>query len=149
MDRTLNRHAHGLTAIELLIVLSIIAMLAVFGVPMLQATAWKSELDQAAETTEDTVHKARTMARLYKTPVAVRIEEGGDAPPTITLTMPRKGQGTDVGNIREETTLPNAVRLQSGKLVMEFDAHGEIDFPTTLTLVSAHDPKDALKLSIQ
>jgi prepilin-type N-terminal cleavage/methylation domain-containing protein len=149
MERTVNHHARGLTAIELLIVLSIIAMLAVFGVPMLQATAWKSELNEAADITEKTVGKARTMARLYKTEVVVRIEEIEDQPPTIMLSMPRKGQGTTMGDINEKTQFSNAVRLQNGRLMMEFDANGEIDFPTTLLLVSANDPGDVLKLVIE
>jgi prepilin-type N-terminal cleavage/methylation domain-containing protein len=148
MERTPNTPTRGLTAIELLIAISILGLLAVFGIPMMNSTIWATDLDQAAKITEETVDQARAMARLYKTDVTVRLESAEDQPPVITLSISRSRQNTVLGQINEEIELPGEVAFVNGDLMMQFDAEGNIDFPAMVTIASTADRDDYLKLVI-
>lgn len=148
MERTPNTPTRGLTAIELLIVISILGLLAVFGIPMMSSTIWATDLDQAKKITEETVDQARTMARLYKTDVVVRLESDEDQPPVIKLSMSRSRQDSVLGEISEEFELPGEVKFLNGDLMMQFDAEGNIDFPAMVTIASTTDREDYLKLVI-
>ena len=148
MERTPNTPTRGLTAIELLIVISILGLLAVFGIPMMSSTIWATDLDQAKKITEETVDQARTMARLYKTDVVVRLESDEDQPPVIKLSMSRSRQDSVLGEISEEFELPGEVKFLNGDLMMQFDAEGNIAFPAMVTIASTTDREDYLKLVI-
>ena len=63
MIRTGIAPAKGLTAIELLIIISIVALLVAFAAPLIKTMSSKSEFEQAIEITEASVKHARWTAR--------------------------------------------------------------------------------------
>jgi prepilin-type N-terminal cleavage/methylation domain-containing protein len=148
MERTSHRRNRGLTAIELLIVIAIGALLIVFGVPLMGSAAWKCEVEPAVELTEKSVAQARTLARLYKTDVVVKLETDAGHAPQITVSIPRSRLQADVGEIREQVELPGGVRILSGDMAVLFDANGDVDFPATVTLAANDDRHEAHKLVI-
>jgi Tfp pilus assembly protein FimT len=126
---------NGLTAIELLIITSIIAVIAVFAAPMLSAVFFESDLDKAEEITEETIKKARIAARFYNSDVTMRISASGElARHGITITIPRAGKDPLLGEVKEEFSLPVTVRVMSGDMLINFNSDGEVDFPTMVMM---------------
>jgi len=80
----------GLTAIELLIIISIVALVVAFAAPMMKAMSPKSEFEQAIEITEASVEQARWTARFYKAEVFLRLETDENREQhSITLSVPK------------------------------------------------------------
>ena len=148
MERTRHPLARGITAIELLIVISALAIVIVFAAPVVSSAFWTSEVDQAVKVTEKSVREARTLARLYKTDVIVRIDSDTDPQPVITVSIPSRYQDIDVGEVREQFTLPGDVQVLGGDVMVQFNAEGEVDLPALVTLASRMDLRDTHKLII-
>lgn len=140
MNHTHKATMKGLTAIELLIIASIIALIAVFATPMMNWVFAKSDLDRAVEITEQSIHKARVAARLYDTSVVMRVEADQDLNPhSITILMPGNNRDVLLGEWKEEFVLPDSVRIVSGNMLVNFDSEGKVDFPAKLLLASNQD----------
>ena len=148
MERTRHPLARGITAIELLIVISALAIVIVFAAPVVSSAFWTSKVDQAVKVTEKSVREARTLARLYKTDVIVRIDSDTDPQPVITVSIPSRYQDIDVGEVREQFTLPGDVQVLGGDVMVQFNAEGEVDLPALVTLASRMDLRDTHKLII-
>lgn len=130
----------GLTAIELLIFASIIALVVVFATPIMNFMFAKSDLDSAVEITEQSIHKARVAARLYDTGVVMRVEADPDiSPHSITILMPGNDSDELLGEWKEEFVLPDSVRIVSGSMLINFDFEGKVDFPAKLLIASNQD----------
>lgn len=135
MNSTRNQAMKGLTAIELLIVTSIIAVIAVFAAPVLSSVFFESDLDKAEEITEESIKKARIAARFYNSDVTMRISASGElARHGITITIPRAGKDPLLGKVKEEFSLPVTVRVMSGDMLINFNSDGEVDFPTMVMM---------------
>lgn len=128
----------GLTAIELLIVTSVIAVIAVFAAPMMSSVFLETDLDKAVKITRDSIDKARVAARLYDTSVFMTIEtvesSKGHA---IKVLIPRKNSQQVLNDLEEIFPLPESVRVVSGDLLIQFDSDGQVDFPAMLLLASS------------
>lgn len=150
MERTCKRPAQGLTAIELLILISIAALIIVFALPMMSSAIWKTELDQAIEITEESVEQARTTARFYKTSVLMRLETGEtDQLPHITLSVPRQQEDILMENIKANVALPEGIRFVNGDMMVQFNADGEVDLPVMIMMASHQDGAEIHSLKIE
>lgn len=137
MGRTAAAPAPGLTAVELLIYTSIIAVVTAFAVPMVSNAMHQTKLDEALEIAEQSVQKARRIARYYNTDVELRIESDGDLKQgAITLTVPKMQRDPTMNEVREEFALPAGVDIVSSDAIIHFDATGEVDWPATVMIVS-------------
>jgi Tfp pilus assembly protein FimT len=140
----------GLTAIELLIITSVIALIVVFATPMMNAVFAKSDLDRAIEITEQSIHKARVAARLYDTNVVMRVEADQDMNPhSITILIPGNNRDILLGEWKEEFVLPDSVRIVSGNMLINFDSEGEVDFPAKMLIASNREGFKQKKFIIQ
>jgi prepilin-type N-terminal cleavage/methylation domain-containing protein len=140
----------GLTAIELLIVTSIIALIAVFATPMMTSVFYETELDKAVEITEDSVEKARRAARLYKTDVTMRIRADENLKQhSITITIPRTTQEQLLNDMQEVFLLPDSIRVVSGNMLIQFDSKGKVDFPAMVMMASNQGEFERTKMVIQ
>jgi type II secretory pathway pseudopilin PulG len=148
MERTRKLAVQGITAIELLIIISVLAIVIVFAAPVVSSAFWSSDVDQAVKVTEKSVREARTLARLYKTDVIVRIESDKEPQPLITVSIPSRHRDIDVGEVKEEFTLPGDVQVLGGDIMVQFNPEGEVDLPTLVTLASRMDLRDTHKLII-
>lgn len=148
MERIAKHAVRGITAIELLIIISVLAIVIVFAAPVLSSTFWSSDVDQAVKVTEKSVREARALARLYQTDVYVRIESEQEPRPRITVSIPSRYQDIDVGEVREEIALPDDVRVLGGDVMVQFNPRGEVDLPALVTLASRMDLHDMQKLII-
>lgn len=135
MVRIITSPVKGLTAIELLIIVSIVAVLVIFTAPHLSGS--KSEFDQAVKITESTVEQARQTARFYKTNVLIRLETGEyNNHQSITLSIPRMNSQSVLNEVKEEFLLPEGIQVVSKDRVIHFDEQGEITIPAQLLFVS-------------
>jgi prepilin-type N-terminal cleavage/methylation domain-containing protein len=149
MERTRKRLEQGITAIELLIVISVLAILVVFAAPVVSSAFWTSEVDEAVKVAEKSVREARTLARLYQTNVVVRIESDKGQRPSITVTVPSRHKAIDVGEVRDEVALPGDVEVLGGDVMVQFNPAGEVDLPAMVMLASRADQRRAQKLIIE
>jgi len=132
----------GLTAIELLIIASIVALVAVFATPMLSKAVFTTDVGTAIEIIESSIDSARETARFYQTGVEMRIENNEEQERVaITVTIPMMQGDTALNEVQEQFLLPAGVRVLSDKRVIQFDADGAVDQPahTLLVLNRAED----------
>lgn len=149
MDRIPTRNGLGFTAVELLIVISVVALLLVFGVPLVNSSTTDCDLEPAVEMTEKSVAQARKLARLYRTDVVMRLETGADHPPRVTVAIPRGEAPVDMSEVRQRHELPGSVELLGGDLEVQFDANGDVALPALVLLASRNDRHEVHKLLIE
>lgn len=141
---------NGLTAIELLIITSIIALITVFATPMMSSVFFETELEKAAKITGKSIEKARVAARFYDTDIQMRIEADGNlSRHAITLSIPRSNQEMMLNEIREVFPLPDTVRVVSGDMLILFNSEGEVDYPALLTLTSTEGDFEREQIMIE
>ena len=145
-----NATMRGLTAIELLIYTSILALITVFAAPMMSSVLFESDLDKAEEITEESIQKARVSARLYGSDVTLRITASGEqSRHGITVSIPRAGQDTTLGVLTKEYALPVTVRVVSGDTLVMFNPDGGVNSPTTVMLASVDGASQRRNLVIE
>lgn len=137
MEHKSTRLHHGLTAIELLIFVAFVALVVAFAVPFANSTLNKSKVARALDITEKSVMQARRTARFYQTDVLMKIQSGEEqSPSAITLTVPDLQRDPTLNEMKNQFALPEGVRLVGGDMVIRFDPHGEVEWPTLVTIVS-------------
>ena len=149
MERTRNHSARGITVIELLIIVSVLAILVVFAAPVVSSAVGTSDVDEAVKVTEKSVREARVLARLYRTEVYVRIESDERQRSLITVSVPARHQDIDVGGVRDEVSLPGGVQVLGGDVMVQFNPDGEVDLPAMVMLASRVDERNAHRLIIE
>ena len=138
MVRTITHPTKGLTAIELLIVVGIVAVLVVFASPILSSMIWKSELEQAIEITEASVKQARDTARFYSMDVMMHLQAGENREqPSITLSIPAMRRDAVLNDVKEEFALPIGIQIVSDERIVHFDPAGEVERPAHVKIISS------------
>lgn len=137
MNHIKNATMTGLTAIELLIITSVVALIAVFATPMMSSVLFETDLDKAEKIAEESVKKARIAARFYKSDVTMRISASGElAHHGITITIPRAGKDQMLVEMKEEFPLPGTVKVVSGDMLINFNSDGEVDYPIMVLMAT-------------
>jgi Tfp pilus assembly protein FimT len=137
MIRNITHPAKGLTAIELLITVGIVAVVVVFASPILSSMIWKSELDQAIEITESSVKQARETARFYAVDVMLQLQtDENREQQSITLSIPAMRKDAVLNEVKEEFVLPVGIQIISDERTVHFDSAGEVEWPAHVTIVS-------------
>lgn len=132
----------GLTAIELAIITSVVAVIAVFLSPLFSKTVMETDFDLAIEITESFVDHARATARVYNADVFMRIEpDNALGQQAITLIIPKMQKAPALMEVKEQFLLPAGVRLFSDNGIIHFKPNGEIVQPdqTMVLFNEAHD----------
>jgi len=144
-----NSPGAGFTAIELLILIAVAAIILSFALPAARTSIHEAQLEQALKITRDSVRHARRTARIYNTEVLMQIESNRlQTADTITLTFPEMQRDPALARIREEFVLPEGVDITSGDMLIQFDAGGEVEWPTTVVIASQDrsGPSEYLKI---
>jgi len=127
----------GLTAIELLIIISIVALVVAFAAPMMKAMSPKSEFEQAIEITEASVEQARWTARFYKAEVFLRLETDENREQhSITLSVPKMQKDLVLNEVKESFSLPIGIQIDSDNTIIHFDSTGEVELPAQILISS-------------
>ncbi len=134
--------SRGITAIEILMVLSLVAILISFAIPSVNGAAARAEMKAATEHLEFSVDSARKAARISGQPVSLHIRRLEDDSRMIGFsTMDSQGdsRGIDFAADLPEYRLPGDIRLESDRETYRFDARGLVEKPGQLILVSVAD----------
>jgi Tfp pilus assembly protein FimT len=126
----------GLTAIELLIIASVVAIVAVFATPMISNAVLPSVFKEGIKMTESSVEQARQTARFYNTEVLMRVgDENAPDRQVITLVIPEMQKAKAMSEVTVKFILPAGVRVVSQEQVIHFKPNGEVEQPSeTLTI---------------
>jgi type II secretory pathway pseudopilin PulG len=138
LKRPLTR-ARGITLVEILLVISVLAIITAFALPAADTAAARAELKAAAENLEYSVGTARNVARLTESSISVDIEPStGNEPQTISFSYPGQNpgkRGPDIQSYR----LPEGIELISDLDRFVFDPRGMVEQPGKIQLVSRAD----------
>jgi prepilin-type N-terminal cleavage/methylation domain-containing protein len=138
----------GLTAIELLIAISILALIIIFTAPMI--TRSNPEFEEAIKITESSVEQARKTARYYKTDVLMRLETDRQMNlQSITLSIPDMQKNNALNEVKEAFPLPAGVHVSSEAETIQFNHQGEVKNPANLLFESELVENASLQLVIR
>ncbi|MCJ7814823.1 MAG: hypothetical protein MUP31_02100, partial [Xanthomonadales bacterium] len=134
-------------AIELLIITSVVAIVAVFATPILSNALFPSDFQRAIDITESSVEQARVTARYYKTDVLMQVQEEDEQDrQAITLVIPTMQTNANMNEVKVVFLLPAGVRVVTTEQVIRFNPDGEIELPAqTMTFLDPiHDKSQQL-----
>jgi prepilin-type N-terminal cleavage/methylation domain-containing protein len=129
----------GITLIEILLVLGLLAILASFAVPSVSGAVSKAEMKTTMENIRYSLEVARRTARMTEIEVSMHISpvDQGSAQ-VITFSSPGKGGASNHLQI-QDFTLPPDVVLVSDQDLFLFDKRGLVEEPGHILLVSRLD----------
>ena len=129
----------GITLIEILLVLGLLAILASFAVPSMSGAVGKAEMKSTLENIQYSLQTARRMARMTETEVSMHISPAEqEITQTITFWSPGKGGASNKLQI-QDFTLPPDIVLISDQESFKFDERGLVEEPGRIILVSKVD----------
>jgi Tfp pilus assembly protein FimT len=129
----------GITLIEILLVLGLLAILLSFAVPSVSGAVSKAEMKSTLENIQYSLQVARRTARVTETEVSMHISPAGqEATQTITFSSPGKGGASNHLQI-QDFTLPAEFALITDHDSFIFDQRGLVEEPGRILLVSKGD----------
>jgi len=126
--------------IEILIVLSSLAVLVSFMAPVRNAVSADSGMDKAVAHVREVLDDARQSSRVFNREVVVHLQTGSEGPDALSYAVPslnnrqRYQSGDNQGYV-----LPGSIRLTADRDVIRFEPEGRPDEPVMLVLVSSVD----------
>lgn len=140
--------ARGITLVEILLVISVLAIVMAFALPAADTAAARAELKAAVENLEYSVGTARNVARLTESSISLDIESSTvDEPQTISFSYPGQKsakRGPDIQSYR----LPEGIELIADLDRFVFDQRGMVEQPGRILLVSRADQEITSALDI-
>lgn len=142
---TIKRFRHqakpskGITLIEILIVLGVLAVLMSFTMPSVSKAAIKAEVSAAVENMQFSLQMARTVSRASESALVMHISPAlGDVAQTISFTSPDGERAYQPLQI-QDFTMPANIVLVSESDSFVFDGSGQVQNPGRVSLVSRGD----------
>jgi len=129
----------GITLIEILLVLGLLAILLSFAVPSVSGAVSKAEMKSTLENIQYSLQVARRTARVTESEVSMHITPAGqETTQTITFSSPGKGGASSHPQI-QDFTLPADIALITDHDSFIFDERGLVEEPGSILLVSKVD----------
>ena len=129
----------GITLIEILLVLGLLAILLSFAVPSVSGAVSKAEMKSTLENIQYSLEVARRTARATETEVSMHISPAEqEITQVITFSSPGKGGANNHLQI-QDFTLPPDIALVSDHDSFIFDERGLVEEPGRILLVSKVD----------
>lgn len=127
----------GVTAVEILIVLGMVAVIVTFFANTFTRTVNKGDLLVAAEGLSFSVQSARNMARTLETDVLMHLNVApGASNHSIVFSYPNRNESLTGENLLQEFVLPADIRMMTDVSAIHFDARGLVETPANLLLTS-------------
>jgi prepilin-type N-terminal cleavage/methylation domain-containing protein len=140
--------ARGITLIEILLVISVMAIMVAFALPAADTATARAELKAAVENLEYSVGTARNVARMTESSISLDIESStADAPQTISFSYPGQKSGKRGPDI-QSYSLPEGIELITDLERFVFDPRGMVEQPGRILLVSRVDEEVSSVLDI-
>ena len=136
MIRT-TRFVRGITALELLIIAAVAAVLVAFAVPLVSYMMSKSDMEQAINITESSIQSAREAARFYNTDVLIHLEmDEEEKQQSIVLSIPALQKDPALNEVTEDYALPLGFQVYIDSEIIHFEPTGEVELPAHVKIVS-------------
>jgi len=136
--KTLSRYK-GITLIEILLIISLIAVLVSFAIPTIGSAAARAEMTAAVENVQFSIDAARDVARMTGSDISLELESTpGDQLQRITFSSKDASHSRMAGGL-QQYQLPEDIRLISKYEVYVFDDRGLVHTPGEIILVSRVD----------
>jgi type II secretory pathway pseudopilin PulG len=148
MYRTAKNRYLGITLIEILLILGILAVIASLALPSTSKATSRTEMRVASENLKYSIRTARNTARMAESKVTMNISEFGQDGQSqrITFSVSGPGQKATAQALFQEDHIPADIKLVSDNGAFEFDDRGIVLNPGVITLVSMID--ESLQASI-
>ena len=146
MKRQLSK---GITLIEILLAIGLLAVLLSFAVPTINGAAVRAEMSATMENVQYSLQSARRVARMTESQVDMRISSAtSDAMQTITFSAPGKRGAGSITQI-QNYHIPKDIALVSDHEAFQFDERGLVRNPGQILLVSKMDESITMEIQIQ
>ena len=141
-------HCGGITVIEILLIISVAAVLLTFAIPSVSGAAARADIRAATENIQFSIDAARNTARLAEVSVVLEIESLADnSAQRVTFSSPSaKGERLAAGRL-QDYLVPDSVLLRYEHNRFQFNERGMVELPGEILLVSRED--DSIKNSLQ
>ena len=142
-------NSKGITLIEILLVLGLLAVLLSFAMPSVSGAANKAEMKSALENVQYSIQAARRTARTSETTISMNISASEqETAQTITFSSPGKnGVGDNLP--MQDFSLPPGIVLISDHDSFLFGKRGLVENPGRILLVSKVDESVTSILHVQ
>jgi len=147
LSSSIHSNIRGITAVEILIVLGMLAVIMTFFANSFTRTTSQADLLIAVEGVNFSVQSARNTARELETEVLMHLNTGqAGGSHSIGFSYPNRNEALSSENLLQEFVLPADIRMMADDPVIAFDARGLVEKPTSLLLVS--QSAEAMKESV-
>ncbi len=137
MNVILPKSSKGLSLIEVLVLLAVLAVLLAFADPMLRDNSARSSVKEATVQVALALHNARNSARAGNTPVTVVISTN-PSHNTLLFEYPKDGSSGTVPSLLP-VTLPADISVSSDTTAVTFDPQGTVSTGGFIRLTSSSD----------
>jgi len=127
----------GLSLIEVLVLLAVLAVLLAFANPRFRDNSARSAIKEATVQVALALHNARNSARSGNTPVTVVISTS-PSHNTLLFEYPKDGSRGTVPSL-PPVTLPAGISVSSDTRALTFDPHGTVSTGGSIRLTSSPD----------
>lgn len=135
----MNNKIKGITLIEILLVLGLLAILLSFATPTVSGAVSKAEMKATLENVQYSLQTARKVARITEAPVSMNISPPGqETAQSITYTSPGKRGAGNTLQIQDFKLPPDIVLISDHESFI-FDERGLVEKPGRILLVSTVD----------
>jgi Tfp pilus assembly protein FimT len=146
--KSLSRYK-GITLIEILLIISLIAVLVSFAIPTIGSAAARAEMTAAVESVQFSINAARDVARMTGSDVSLKLESTPDDQlQRITFSAKGAAHNSLAGGL-QQYQLPEDIRLISQYEIYVFDDRGLVDTPGEMILVSRLDDSISSKVRVE
>jgi len=132
----LPKSGTGLSLIEVLVLLAVLAVLLAFAKPMFRDSSARSAIKEATVQMALAMHNARNSARSFNTPVTVVISTN-PSHNMLLFEYPKDGSGA-VPSL-PPVKLPAGISVSSDTPAVTFDPHGKVSAGGSIKLTSSSD----------
>lgn len=140
----------GISVIEILMALAVVAIILSFATTTFGKAAHKKEVLVAAEGVDFSVRSARNVARGMETPVLMHFNTSpDDALHSISFSLPDRAASATAESPLQDFVLPADIHLSVSQAVIRFDGRGLLEAPLNIELVSTLDASASETLFFQ
>jgi len=137
LTNSITTRVRGITAVEILIVLGMLAVIMTFFANSFTRATNKADLLVAVEGVNFSVQSARNVARELETEVLMHLDTAKKGENhSIKFSYPDRNEALGSGSLPQEFVLPADIKLVTDESVISFDERGLVEKPTSLLLIS-------------
>lgn len=138
----------GITIIEILLIISLAAILLSFAIPSVGSAAARADLRAATENLQFSIDAARNTARMTETSIVLEFETLADhTAQRVTFSSPTRSGKQFAADRLQEYLVPDSVLLSYAHDRFVFDEWGMVELPGEIQLVSRED--DSIRTTLQ